>query len=67
MNGNVITIIEAEVWPDHIHMLIKMPPKYSVTSVMRFLKGKNSIMIYRSGEIWDTSIEIENFCVEDTV
>ena len=39
-----ITIIEAEVCPDHIHMLIEIPPKYSVASVMGFLKGKSSIM-----------------------
>ncbi len=41
-----IGIIEAEVCPDHIHMLIAIPPKYSVSSVMGFLKGKSSIMIY---------------------
>ena len=41
-----ITIIEAEVCPDHIHMLIEIPPKYIVSSVMGFLKGKSSLMIY---------------------
>ena len=41
-----IVIIEAEVCPDHIHMLIEIPPKFSVSSVMGFLKGKSSIMIY---------------------
>lgn len=41
-----ITIIEAEVCPDHIHMLVEIPSKYSVSSVMGFLKGKSSIMIY---------------------
>ena len=41
-----ITIIEAEVCPDHIHMLVEIPSKYSVSSVMVFLKGKSSIMIY---------------------
>jgi len=41
-----ITIVEAEVCPDHIHMLIEIPPKYSVSSIMGFLKGKSSIMIY---------------------
>lgn len=39
-------IVEAEVCPDHIHMLLSIPPKYSVSSVMGFLKGKSSIMIY---------------------
>ena len=41
-----ITILEAEVCPDHVHMLVEIPPKYSVSSVMGFLKGKSSIMIY---------------------
>ena len=41
-----IGIIEVEVCPDHIHMLISITPKYSVSSVMGFLKGKSSIMIY---------------------
>ena len=41
-----VTIIEAEVCPDHIHMLVEIPPKYSVSSFMGFLKGKSSLMIY---------------------
>ena len=41
-----ITIIEAEVCPDHVHMLIEIPPKYSVSSVMGYLKGKSSLMIF---------------------
>ena len=41
-----IEIIEAEVCVDHIHMLLEIPPKYSVSSVMGFLKGKSSLMIY---------------------
>ena len=41
-----VEIIEAEVCPDHIHMLLSIPPKYSVSSVMGFLKGKSSIMIH---------------------
>ena len=41
-----VTIIEAEVCPDHIHMLVEIPPKYSVASFMGFLKGKSSLIIY---------------------
>ena len=41
-----IGIIEAEVCPDHIHMLLEIPPKYSVSSVMGYLKGKSSLLIY---------------------
>ncbi len=40
-----ITLLEAEACPDHIHILIEIPPKYSVSSIMGFLKGK-SLMIY---------------------
>ncbi len=41
-----VKIIEAEVCPDHIHMLIGIPPKYSVSGVMGYLKGKSSLMIF---------------------
>ena len=41
-----IEIIEAELCPDHIHMLVSIPPKYSVASVMGYLKGKSSLMIF---------------------
>ena len=35
-----VEIIEAELCPDHIHMLVSIPPKYSVASIMGYLKGK---------------------------
>ena len=41
-----VKIIEAEACPDHIHMLIEIPPKYSVSQIMGFLKGKSSLMIF---------------------
>lgn len=41
-----VVILEAEVCPDHIHMLVEIPPKMSVSSFMGYLKGKSSIMIY---------------------
>lgn len=41
-----VEIIQAEVCPDHIHMLVSIPPKMSVSSFMGFLKGKSSLMIY---------------------
>ena len=41
-----VNIIEAEVCPDHIHMLLEIPPKISISSFMGFLKGKSSLMIY---------------------
>ena len=42
----LIEIIEAETCPDHIHMLIAIPPKYSVAQIMGYLKGKSSLMIF---------------------
>lgn len=41
-----VEILEAEACPDHIHMLLKIPPKYSVSSIMGYLKGKSSLMIF---------------------
>ena len=42
-----VNIIEAEVCPDHIHMLLEIPPKYSVSGFMGYLKGKSSVAIYQ--------------------
>lgn len=45
-NWKKIKIIEAEVCPDHVHMLVEIPPKIAVSSFMGYLKGKSSLMIY---------------------
>ena len=57
-----VEIIEAEACPDHIHLLVSIPPKISVSSFMGYLKGKSSLMIfqkygnmkfaYRNREFW---------------
>ena len=41
-----IKIIEAEICPDHVHMLLEIPPKIAVSSFMGYLKGKSSLMLY---------------------
>ena len=41
-----VEIIEAEACPDHIHMLISIPLKYSVSQIMGYLKGKSTLMIF---------------------
>ena len=41
-----INIIEAELCPDHVHMLVEIPPKYSVSQIMGYLKGKSSLIIF---------------------
>ena len=41
-----VEIIEAECCPDHIHMLVRIPPNISVSEFMGYLKGKSSLMIF---------------------
>ena len=41
-----IEIIEAECCKDHVHMLMQIPPKYSVAEIMGYLKGKSSLIIF---------------------
>ena len=57
-----VEIIEAEACPDHIHLFVEIPPKYSVSGFMGYLKGKSAAMMYeqfgelkykyRSREFW---------------
>ena len=57
-----VEIIEAELCPDHIHMLVRIPPKMSVSGFMGYLKGKSALLIfqkwgnmkfaYRNREFW---------------
>ena len=41
-----IEIIEGHLMPDHVHVLLAIPPKYGVASVMGHLKGESSLMIF---------------------
>ena len=41
-----IEILEGHLMPDHVHLLLSIPPKYSVSSIMGYLKGKSSLMIF---------------------
>ena len=41
-----VEIIEAHAMPDHIHMLVRVPPKIAVSNFMGYLKGKSSLMIF---------------------
>ena len=57
-----VEIIEGEICPDHIHILVSIPPKMSISGFMGYLKGKSSLMIfqkygnmkfaYRNREFW---------------
>ena len=41
-----VTIVEAELCPDHVHMLVEIPPKIRVSSFVGYLKGKSSLLIH---------------------
>ena len=45
-NYKGVEIVEGHLMPDHIHMLVSIPPKYSVSQFMVYLKGKSSLMIF---------------------
>ena len=63
-----VRIIEAEVCPDHIHMLVEIPPKVAVSSFMGYLKGKSTLMLYdRHPELqskWDKAFWARGYYVE---
>ena len=41
-----VEILEGHLMPDHIHMLVSIPPKISVSSFMGYLKGKSSLLMF---------------------
>ena len=41
-----VQIVEAEIRPDHVHMLVRIPPSISVSSFVGYLKGKSTLMIF---------------------
>ena len=45
-NYKGVEIIEGHLMPDHVHILVSIPPKYSVLQFMEYLKGKSSLMIF---------------------
>ena len=67
-NWKNIRIIEAEVCPDHVHMLVEIPPKVAISSFMGYLKGKSTLMLYdRHPELqskWDKAFWARGYYVE---
>jgi putative transposase len=43
-----VEVLEGHAMPDHIHVCLSIPPKYSVSQVIGFLKGKSAVRIHRS-------------------
>ena len=62
-----IHIVEAEVCPDHIHMLVEIPPKISVSEFVGYLKGKSTLMIFERHANLKYKMEVDIFGVEDTM
>ena len=62
-----IEIVEAECCKDHVHMLVRIPPKYSVSEVMGYLKGKSSLMIFEKHANLKYKYGNRHFGVEDTM
>ena len=62
-----VKIIEAEVCPDHVHMLVEIPPKLSVAGFMGYLKGKSTVLIYQQFTNLFLNIATENFGAQDTM
>ncbi len=62
-----IVIVEAEACPDHIHMLVEIPPKISVASFMGYLKGKSSLMIFEKYANLKYKYGTRKFWCEDTM
>lgn len=54
-----VEIIEGHLMPDHIHMLVSIPPKMSVSSFMGYLKGKSALMILTDMQISNINLETD--------
>lgn len=56
-----VEILEGHLMPDHIHMLVSIPPKISVSSFMGYLKGKSSLLMFDYMQTLNISMVIESF------
>ena len=60
-----VEIVEGEVCPDHIHMLVSIPPKMSVSGFMGYLKGKSALLIFQKWGNMKFDTETASFGVRD--
>ena len=58
-----VEIIEGHLMPDHIHMLVSIPPKISVASFMGYLKGKSALMIFERHANLKYKFGNRHFCI----
>ena len=62
-----IEIIEGEMAIDHVHLLLSIPPKMSVSGAMGYIKGKSSLIICQKYERRSINTDAENFGVVATM
>jgi putative transposase len=63
-----VELVEGKAMPDHVHMLLSVPPKFSIAMVVGYLKGKSAIRIHRqlektSGTLFGRSFWSRGYCV----
>ena len=63
-----IGLVEGNAMPDHIHMVLSIPPKFSVAMTMGYLKGKSAVRIHREqrktqGTLFGRSFWAKGYCV----
>ena len=63
-----VEVLEANVQPDHVHMVVSIPPKYSVSSLMGYLKGKLALRLFQRYEklgkrYWGRHLWSRGYCV----
>jgi len=63
-----LDLLEGKAMPDHVHMLLSVPPKYSVAMTMEYLKGKSAVRIHREllktkGTLFGRAFWSRGYCV----
>jgi putative transposase len=63
-----IQVEEINIQPDHVHMILSIPPKYAVSEIMGYLKGKTAIKLFRTQkqltrQYWGKHIWARGYCV----
>ena len=63
-----VTIEEINIQPDHVHLVISIPPKYSVSEIMGFLKGKLALKLFQeqkelTKQYWGRHLWSRGYCV----
>lgn len=65
---NQIQVEEINIQPDHVHMILSIPPKYAVSDIMGYLKGKTAIRLFQqqkhlAKQYWGRHIWSGGYCV----